>query len=378
MANRDTAKLSSGRGRARQRHAVTLVELLVVISVITLLMAMLLPAVNSARESSRQVTCQNNLRQFGVGFHHHAGRMGTYCSGAFDWLRDGCVTEVGWVADMVNTEIPAGKMLCPSNPNQISETYNDLMQADTATFDNCVDRLGSEPRRQPDGTTIANPCRLIAETPLAAGSEPRRELVEKQIYEKHYNTNYTASWFLVRSSVLIDASGNLKPTTTGCGASLASRNSTVGPLDQARADAASAPSSFIPLLGCGATKGILSHSIGPQSAGVPVVRSFTRGPVLNPSMQPPSFPEGTSRKGAGGWWAVWTHSTLQDYRGFAPVHRGGCNLLFADGSVRGFIDRNDDGLLNNGFQSTSENGFSGSDIELPKQDVFSGWSLRAQ
>lgn len=361
-----------------ERSAVTLIELLVVICIITLLMALLFPAVNSARESSRQVTCQNNLRQFGVGFHHHASRHGRYCSGAFDWLRDGCVTEIGWVADMVNAEIPAGKMLCPSSPYMVGETYNDLLGADTAAFDACIDRLGSNPKTDPDGTVVTNPCRLIAEGSLAPGSEPRRQLVEEAVFKKHYNTNFTASWCLVRSGVLLDDSGNLRETVPGCGSGLKSRNSTIGPLTQANADAASVASSFVPLLGCGSPRGTLLQPVGPHAAGTPVVCSFTNGPVLNPSMLAPSFAAGTSREGAGGWWATWTRNTLQDYRGFAPVHRGACNLLFADGSVRSVIDDNEDGLLNNGFQPTQQNGFSDSDIELPEEEVFSRWSLRAR
>jgi prepilin-type N-terminal cleavage/methylation domain-containing protein len=50
----------------------TLVEMLVVIAIIGVLTAMLIPAVQYARERSRQASCANNLRQFGLAFAQHA------------------------------------------------------------------------------------------------------------------------------------------------------------------------------------------------------------------------------------------------------------------------------------------------------------------
>ena len=127
------------------RAAFTLVELLVVISVIGVLVTMLIPAVNLARESSRKAACQSNLRQFGLGMSVYADqRNGVYCSGAFDWRRDGAVTEVGWVADLVNQGIPVGKMLCGSNSATVADTFNDLL-AGQITADACVDHLGKPP-----------------------------------------------------------------------------------------------------------------------------------------------------------------------------------------------------------------------------------------
>ena len=102
--------------------AFTLVELLVVIAIVSILLAIGIPGIQSAREAMRRTSCENNLKQLGLGFHNYHDMFRVYPTRNFPFRR--LLQSIG--------EPSAGRLTSPTIYICPSETIADPRQGNVS------------------------------------------------------------------------------------------------------------------------------------------------------------------------------------------------------------------------------------------------------
>jgi prepilin-type N-terminal cleavage/methylation domain-containing protein/prepilin-type processing-associated H-X9-DG protein len=367
------------------RRGFTLVEIMVVMTIIAILISILVPAVGFVREAARGSQCRASLRQFYLGFAGLADRdkAGRYTTGAYDQTRDGCSDNFGWVADLVNAKVCKPiELLCPSNPGVGSEKYNDLMGSSTASTSG-------------EATTAAR------QTQGTCGGIGTGTYLADQFLAKGYGTNHMTTWFLSRTGPKLTGTNTTGISTVSMNLAKSLAQSK-GPLARRIVDQSYVTANTIPFAGDSNLGDVKDRYLSQDvisadgtiniPGGSQLVESFSDGPYKRVGVEKPDAavlvylqsgpttftglatkeqpPKGTAKLGND------QLDYLQDYRDFGPVHGGGANILFADGSVKSFADSNGDTFLNPGFEpdSTANDGYAANDttIELPSAEIFSG------
>ena len=295
-----------GYSPARGRTSFTLVELLVVVSIIGLLTAILMPSLGGARHQAKAVQCMANLHGLGTGLFAYATDHQDYlCSGQAD-ARPGMnlpasVTElaqtgiekIGWIADLVNGgHARPGLMLCPTNPGRQTQSWGRALSL-----------------------------------PGATGRYTPQEF-KRLRDEAGYNTNYCQSWYMIHTQY----DGTTKPVLKSD-----PMHGSMGPLRTAVMSAAGA--ARVPLLADARAPQDATFDHAAQGYGEPVreTKSATDGPGW--------------KQGLDGVYAMAPYTSLtpygiQDWDDFGPAHRPKRgllnderhpltvgNILFGDGHV---------------------------------------------
>ena len=410
---------------AARRRGFTLIELLVVIAIIAILVSLIIPAVANARATANSMKDKANLKNIGLGLHSFAANdpAGRYCTGAYDFRRDGCPDTWGWVADLVNSGAASGETLTsPISDLQGSEKLNDLLGADT------TDSKDGAPLSRLNSGVCATFADLDGGTPT-----PDRLQKVGQMMEDGYTTNYAASWWLVRSAPKIarTASGTIIGNAAGGG--LKGLSGTAGPLTQTRQENSAIPSNTISWMGVAAPgdddEAVLIADIpGKLTAGSRLAEAFNDGPARavagdsvqladvtlvaaleTPIKQAGGIPNGDTIFANGttaaspGEPVTTAPFYLQDTRDWFAWGGNGkkkhVNLLQGDGSVIQVNDQNGDGYLNPGFavgpgsatdgsggsagsktqdQLAATVGYTNSVVELPPSVSYNGPTLDSQ
>ena len=364
----DLEQARAGGRRRLVRCGFTLVELLVVIAIIGILVALLLPAIQAAREAARRSQCTNNLRQLGIAIHNHESSKKRFPRNKNDihFYADGSPTNSStavrdYASHLVElapfieeaglygkidfksatrpgeqivdggkklAEVAVPTLICPSdNPSGIqTTTAADFKEAffhgwaGTYATTNYAGSMGSQIMQSFSGFVMVS---------VVPASDPR------------YDTdNDGEDWFNQNKP---SGGAHACPTGGGTGANVRSdcpfKQTISGVI--ARSSWAAKLSDITD----GTSKTIAMGEIRPAASAYQLVRGWTQSEgvwfattaPINWPCAPEDAPPSTSGGGRGGQTVVLGHDRERDFNtcmGYKSLHIGGANFVMCDGSSR--------------------------------------------
>lgn len=189
----------------RSRVGFTLVELLVVIAIVGILLGLLLPNMAAVQQTAKAGAQAAIMQSFGRGFMDFStlDSQGRLSSGAYDHMRDGDITKVGWVADLVNGKFAnTGKSLDPLNQYKVNGVFgvacgageSESLQHYLFAF-NEVRWVTNTTRRPSDGAVVVHPSQVRGTAYFGTS---------QTVWDDGYNTNFATTWHFSRGDNIIN------------------------------------------------------------------------------------------------------------------------------------------------------------------------------
>lgn len=310
-------------GLQKRSRGFTLIELLVVIAIIAILVSLLLPAVQQAREAARRTQCKNNLKQLGLALHNYHDVHRSFPASSYQLggqANDDTDAAFGWATFLLPQieQAPLFTLLSPGSPRRLSQVVRD-------------DGPGLIAMRQP----------LSA---FRCPSDPGPG-VNDAMPIANSSTGDFANWVQLATSNYI-GSNDSRQVDRGnadgfivAGTSIHGNNS---PVRRIR-DITDGTSNSLAI-------GERAYLLGGFTIGASVVFGHTGNDNANfeaitSDQQPSTGFANVLGSGRTSINTIPTSVTSRDREGFSSLHTGGAQFVLADGSVR-FVSENIDHRAN--------------------------------
>ena len=330
-------------GSPHARSAFTLVELLAVIAIIGVLIGLLLPAVQSARESARMSQCSSNLKQIGIALHNFHDARGFFPPAQVSDPSVTCCTGPGWGwGTFILPYVEQSDIYVKFTPNFIYPAPSDT---------NTLAAVGASSTLAPLVKT-GMPIYLCPSDPQGPLTSDRTESKDERKILRGSSVRFARSNYILSmsgSSVNNDVRTRLfegiafsnsrvkfKDVTDGTGSTLAAGERVDAVTGGGRGTGGTTQ--------WGPNAGSFNATIAPINPASAVWAGANLFGYANPDGYNGSLHRGMIWNGGSTFYGINDFSTVDASKGYSSNHPGGASFVYADGSVR-LLDQNIDATI---------------------------------